>query len=104
MWNEPSPEDLAKIPKLYATEGTPLAEKIIYEHFFIGSCDWFIAEYDGDDLFFGYADLGDPQNAEWGYVSYREMREVKVGPGLEVDRDLHWKPRKAGEIGKIRVK
>jgi hypothetical protein len=78
--------------------------KVIYEHFFIGGCDWYIAEYDGDDLFFGYADLGDPLSAEWGYISYQELREVKVGPGFEVDRDLHWTPKKAKEIEKIRVK
>ena len=104
IWNEPTPDDLARIPKLYATEGTPLVEKIIYEHFFIGGCDWYIAEYDGDDLFFGYALLGDPQNAEWGYISYRELREVKVEPGFEVDRDLHWNPRRAKQIEKIRVR
>ena len=58
MWNELTEKELSKIPKLYETEDTTLGEKVIYEHFFIGNSDWYIAEYDGDDLFFGYAILG----------------------------------------------
>ena len=103
MWNEPTAEDLKKIPKLYETEGIPAQDKIIYEHFFIGSADWYIAEFDGKDLFFGYANLGDPDNAEWGYISLAELRDLKVGPGIEVDRDLYWTPKKASEIENIRV-
>ncbi len=48
MWNEPSKERLSRIPKLYATEHSPLKDKIVYLHFFIGGCDWYIAEFDGD--------------------------------------------------------
>ena len=105
MWNEPTFRQLAKIPNLYETEGTPLGEKLIHMHFYIGNSDWYIAEYDRDDIFFGYAILGgDHEMAEWGYVSYRELRELNVPPGFEVERDLHWKPRKVGEIEKIGVK
>ena len=43
MWNEPSKERLAKIPRLYETENTRLQDKLIHLHFFIGACDWFIA-------------------------------------------------------------
>ncbi len=47
-------------------------------HFFIGNCHWYIAEYDGEDIFFGYAILnGDIQNAEWGYISFSELKEIK---------------------------
>lgn len=104
MWNEPTPRQLAKIPKLYETEGTPVGEKVIYEHFFIGNSDLYVAEYDRDDIFFGYAILGgDREMAEWGYVSYRELRELNIPPGIEIERDLNWKARKAGEIEKIGV-
>jgi hypothetical protein len=51
MWNTPTKEELANIPRLYETENIPLKDKIIHMHFFIGGCDWFIAEYDGEDLF-----------------------------------------------------
>ena len=50
-------------------------DKLIHLHFFIGGCDWYICEYDGDDLFWGYAYLNDPQNAEWGYISFPELKE-----------------------------
>jgi hypothetical protein len=74
MWNKPTREQLARIPRLYETEDIPLREKFIYLHFFIGNCDWFIAEYK-DDIFFGYAILnGDHEMAEWGYISFDELK------------------------------
>jgi len=104
MWNEPRKEQLAKIPRLYETEEIPLKDKLIYLHFFIGGSDWYIAEYDGEDLFFGYAILnGDTEMAEWGYVSFRELRELKIAPGFEVECDAFWKVRKASEVDKIRI-
>ena len=67
MFNHPTTEQLDKIPRLYQTEHTSLMDKTIWLHFFIGGCDWYIAEYDGEDLFFGFAILnGDLINAEWG--------------------------------------
>ena len=47
MWNVPGKERLDRIPRLYETEHVPLKEKQIHLHFFIGSCDWYIAEFDG---------------------------------------------------------
>ena len=78
MWNEPTPEQLAKIPKLYETEKLPLKDEPIYIHFFIGGCDWFISGYDGKDLFFGYAIIGNPIFAEWGYVSFGELKQIRI--------------------------
>jgi len=106
MWNEPSKERLTKIPKLYETENVPLADKLIYLHFFIGGSDWYIAEYDGEDLFWGNAILNnDHINAEWGYISFSELKEIKIDGWLEIDCELeeHWKVRKASEIKKIRI-
>ena len=104
MWNEPTKKQLAKIPKLYETEEVPLREKMIYLHFFIGSCDWYICEYDGEDLFWGYAILnGDLETAEWGYSSFEELKRIKIPPGFEIDCEKDWKVRKAVEIEKIRM-
>jgi hypothetical protein len=102
MWNKPIREDLEVIPHLYSTENTPLKEKVIYEHFFIGGCDWYVAEYDPkEQLFFGFAILNnDLEMAEWGYISFEELIDLKVS-FLEVDRDLHFKPTKAENIDKI---
>ena len=104
MWNVPSKERLDRIPRLYATEGIPLGEKTIHLHFFLGGCDWYIAEYDGEDLFWGYAILNaDYQNAEWGYISFQELKDLKVAMGIEVDceREEFWRQKKAREIEKI---
>jgi hypothetical protein len=105
MWNEPNNERLARIPRLYETEPIPLKDKIIYLHFFIGGCDWFVAEYDRDDLFFGYAILnGDQQNAEWGYISFSELKSIKIS-GIEIDCELEeqWQPKPVSQIPKIKV-
>lgn len=44
MWNIPTKEQLARIPRMFETDDTPLEEKTIYLHFFFGDCDWFVAE------------------------------------------------------------
>ncbi len=104
MWNIPNEERLSKIPRLYETEGIPLEDKIIHLHFFIFGSDWFIAEYDGDDLFWGYTILNnDLNNAEWGYTSFKEMKEICVN-GIEIDCEAEWiwKLQRSIEIEKIR--
>ncbi len=102
MWNEPTKEQLSTVPKLYETEHVPLHETIIYFHFFIGGCDWYVAEFDGEDLFWGFAILNDDFfNAEWGYFQFSELKKIKVWGGIEVDCDLHWKVRKSCEVERI---
>jgi hypothetical protein len=102
MWNVPTERDLGRIPRLYQTDGMQLEDKLIYLHFFIGGSDWYIAEYDGEDLFFGYAILnGDANMAEWGYISFRELKELRIPPGIEVDCEAFWTVKKASEIEKI---
>ena len=82
----------------------PLRDKRIYLHFFIGGCDWFIAEYDGKDIFWVFAILnGDFFNAEWGYASFSELKEITVQGVFEIDCDLDWKIRPAQEVEKIRL-
>jgi len=106
MWNEPSVERLRKVPRLYETENVPLKEKLIELHFFIGGCDWYIVEHDGEDLFWGFAILnGDYEMAEWGYVSFRELKAIKLMGWLEVDCETQeaWKVKRAIEVDKIRT-
>ena len=106
MWNIPTKERLARIPKLYETENVPVKDKLICLHCFLGSCDWYIAEYDGDDLFFGFTILNnDYEMAEWGYVSFNELKSIKVQGWLEVDCELEeiWQVKRAIEIDKIRI-
>ena len=105
MWNEPTMERLKKIPRLYETEDKPLKDKLVYLHFFIGGSDWFICEYDGKDTFFGYCVLNsDLLMAEWGYVTFSELKSLIVNGWLEVDCELEefWEIKKACEIDLIR--
>ena len=103
MWNPPTEGRLSAIPRLYETEDVELKDTLIYLHFFIGDCDWYIAEYDGEDLFWGYAILnGDMQNAEWGYVSFQDLREIKIGY-VEIDCEKLWRIKPASEIDNIKT-
>jgi hypothetical protein len=86
MFNQPTQEQLDTIPRLYGTEHIPL----------------FIAETDGCDICFGFAMLGDMQNAEWGYISLNELKSIRVAGGFEVDNDLYWTPKAASEVEIIR--
>ena len=103
MWNEPSVERLSRIPKFYETEEVEAKDKLIHLHFFIGGCDWYVAEFDGEDTFFGYAILNqDYENAEWGYFSFGELKSLRVGV-VEVDCELEsfWQPKRAKDVLEI---
>jgi len=114
MWNIPSEEELSKIPKLYVTEDVSAKEKIIHMHFFLGGSDWYIAEFDGEDSFFGFVCLnGWKDCAEWGYISFKELKELQVKQPilvdgvrkvvyLEVECDEYWDARKAKDVELIR--
>jgi hypothetical protein len=105
MWNTPTPERLAAIPGLGETQATPLEDKIMHLHFFIGGCDWYIAEAgrpgdDDEELLWGFACLhGDTQNAEFGYISFEELKALNI-KGHEIDCELpeHFSPTIAREI------
>lgn len=98
----PSEEDLNAIPNLYATEEVPVKDKIVHLHYFVGSCDWWIVELgEHRGLAFGYANLGDPYSAEWGYISMNELRGIYVrtaGLPVVVERDLFWVPTVASSV------
>ena len=105
MWHIPNSQRLSRIPRLYETEGVDLPRKIVHLHFFLAGCDWYAVEFDGTDLFWGFAILHcDLQNAEWGYFSLKELQTIRVAKYLRVDCELeeHWVVRPAGEIDKIR--
>ena len=98
MWNKPTDKQLMALPKLYSTEKIKSEDKVVKMHFFMGGADWYIVEYDPTDrIFFGYANLGDPEMAEWGTISYDELLQLKQG-FVQVDRDLHWTPKKFKDI------
>jgi hypothetical protein len=104
MWNKPTASRLAKLPRLYETESVELQDKIVHLYFFIGGCDWYAVEFDGEDLFFGYAILNrDFQNAEWGYFSLAELESIKVRfVEIDCEKEISFRPCKAIEIANIR--
>ncbi len=103
MWNTPTKDRLNRIPRLYETENVDLKDKLIYLHFFLGGCDWYACEFDGEDTFWGFAILdSDFQNAEWGYFCLSEMRDIRVR-FVEIDCELerYWRIRPASHVNKI---
>ena len=109
MWNIPKQSRLDRIPRLYETDDILAAHKMIHLHFFIGGSDWYICEYDGDDLFYGFAILNqDYEMAEWGYISFEELKSIKIpikGLGsIEIDceKEEFFPVQPAGRISRIR--
>lgn len=88
----------ATLPAFYATEGVECEDKIIYAHYFLAPVgDWWIAEYRPETgEAFGYASLGIPGCAEWGYIALDELERLNTR-GMVVERDLHWTPTPARE-------
>lgn len=83
------------MPKTYATKDTPTEDKIAHLHYFTGACDWFIVEKDKGQLdgvppqsqAWGFANLGDDENAETGYISLHEVTQNRG------ELDFNWKPK-----------
>jgi hypothetical protein len=117
----PPGQVLMGIPRLYATEDTPADDKTIWLHYFAGACNWYVAELsEAGDIAFGYANLGDPVNAEWGYIHLPELAELHLGgdvhevrvmgddepvrllvrPPVVVERDLYWTARPWREVNR----
>jgi Protein of unknown function (DUF2958) len=79
----------AQLPPLYATEHDK--DPIVQCKFFTpwSHWTWLITGYDGEDTLFGWV-YGDV--AEWGYSSLSELETVRGPFGLQVERDLYFKP------------
>jgi len=66
---------LEKCPKIRETDG--MKEHPAIFHYFYGSTDIFICEYDRKDYMFGYAILGgDLVNSEWGYFNLPDITSI----------------------------
>ena len=113
MFNEPTKDILNQLPRYRANENTPPKDVIIHGHFFAAPAfDWYVAEYDGDDTFFGFVNLNDLQNAEWGSFALSELREFRASAPLinaqtkkkiadvaiEIEWDEYWTPKKFSDI------
>lgn len=111
---KPDATTLAVVPPLYATDGVRAEDKIVFAHYFAGSCNWYLMELDQDEwLAFGWCDLGQGY-PELGYFSLHELASIKaegrvcyveggrtVREGtmpIYVERDLHWTAARFGDL------
>ncbi|WP_327009738.1 AAA family ATPase [Dactylosporangium sp. NBC_01737] len=92
------PADItATVPELYATDAQPAEDKLLHLHYFGGSFDAWLAEYDpATGTGYGFVNHGDPSDAEWGYVDLPEVEAINRGL-LIIERDLYWTPVRAGD-------
>lgn len=93
-----------RLPPLYATESTPAEGKVIQARLFALASDatWYLVEYDPlDGLAFGYADLGDPGSAEWGYISITELELLRWLGVPRVELDRHFTPTRFADLKEV---
>ena len=84
---------------LYATDGDTDARYVVKFFTPDGSATWWASEFDGEDLFFGYADLGlGPGCAELGYFRLSDLQSVRGKTGLRIERDRCYTPQTLDEI------
>ena len=78
---------------LYSQDGKGMDSKVLVKYFNpCGRGTWLITEAEeqeaGDWLLFGYCHI---QCFEWGYVSLKELQDLKLPFGLTIERDLYIK-------------
>ena len=89
-----------RLPPLYGTETIPLEEKIVQVKYFTPwtNWTWYGVEFDPKERrFWG---LVDGHEKEWGYFMLDDL-EKGHGPrltGLNVERDLYFKPCKVKDL------
>lgn len=47
---------------------------------------------------FGFADIGDPENAELGYVLLSELQSIHLPFGLGIERDIYYSNHRLSEV------
>lgn len=79
------------LPKLYSSEHLPAGEAFAQVKFFnpTGAGTWYATEFDGHNIFFGMADIQEP---ELGYFNLTELSAFRGQMGLPIERDLHFEP------------
>lgn len=58
----------------------------------VGAGTWYLYEKQDDDIYWCFANLGDPMFAECGTVSLSELMSIKLRFGLKIERDMHFEP------------
>lgn len=85
---------------LYSQDGMGEEAEVVVKFFNpAGRGTWLITEGEklenGDWLFFGYCYI---YEWEWGEVLLSQLQNMKLPFGLSIERDLHCKGKKVGEL------
>ena len=92
-------DELKKIvPPFYSSEDVELEDKIVYAKFFLldAGWSWYVLEYDeATNTIFA---LVDGFEKELGYQNIDELEMVRGHLSLYVERDLHFKPIRYGDL------
>ncbi len=100
----PDAKFLSTIPKIFQTDDTALKEKekVVYLHFNNDHTHWYIIEFDGLDLFYGYTiQTNDLRNSELGDIRFQEL-QIQNQDSAEISLDKEWTPIKAGSVDIIK--
>jgi hypothetical protein len=85
------------LPALYANENAANPKAVVKFFTPDANATWYASEFDGDDTFFGLADLGFGF-PELGNFSLSELQNVRGKMGLPVERDRHFTPKPLSEL------
>ncbi len=94
-----------QLPPLYAQDGKG-GKAVAYLKLFTpdSGFTWWITEgspikdQDGNEIDFHFFGLVQGQFKELGYVSLKELEEVRGPMGLPIERDLYWQPKTLEDI------
>jgi hypothetical protein len=98
---------LKTLPAMKAQDGK---DHIVYAKFFnpCGAQNYYVLEFDqktdknpdgDDDTMFCYV-ADNEYRGELGYVSLNELKAIKLGWGLTIERDIHFSPTPLSEVKK----
>jgi hypothetical protein len=96
----PAADELAQIPGIAAVRRVQPARRVVWLHYFTGYCDWYVCGLNSDGEAFGYVLEPAAGISQWSYCDLPTMclLVLPADPLLIVRRDLHWRPRLAGQI------
>lgn len=88
-----------KLPPLYSQDKVkdPIVQAVFFNP--TGSGYWLATEFDGEDTFFGFAEIH-AGCGELGYFSLSELESIRVRGGLKIERDAWWDPKPLSEAKK----
>lgn len=94
-------ENRKALPALYANENVANPKAVVKFFTPDANATWYASEFDGEDTFFGLADLGFGF-PELGNFSLSELKALRGSLGLPVERDRHFTPKPLAELVALR--